>query len=106
MGFSYKKSYEKLLKVAQDHGLKVLIVPKSMLKDYAGMNSRAADSMGFKMPDDTIYLAKALTIRGRYHTLRHEISEFFEMEKGHPYWTSHVTSLKIEDKGSLRCLFN
>lgn len=79
MGFSYKKSYESLLKLAQEHNLKVVIVPRSILKDYTGMNSKTAERLGFKMPPDTIYLSKSLKPEDRFKVLRTQMKEYFEI---------------------------
>lgn len=105
MAINYKRAYQNLLQLAQKRGLTIVLVPKNILKDYAGMNSEAARDMGFNMPDDTIYLAKSLSPKIRYETLRHEISEVFEMKKGKSYWDAHQMSLGVEKTRCHRALW-
>jgi len=95
----YKKKFHQLVVYCHNNGMKVCLVPKDVLKDYAGMNWWAARMMSFPFPNkQTIYVAHNMTWKDRYETLRHEIDEIELMRKGMKYWPAHKKALKGERK--------
>jgi hypothetical protein len=94
----WHKKLADLIKVCKNHGISVKFVPDSKTRDYIGMNPEAAKDMGFKMPRDTFYIDRHLSTEDKYHTLKHELSEYNDMKnKGMPYWKAHVRALENED---------
>jgi len=93
-----KAAYNQLVKKAHDQGLSVRQVKNRVTRDYVGMNSRAARSLGFKMPPKTIYIDKDLPLSTKVTTLNHEIIEVNLMKKGDSYWTAHKKALRRERK--------
>ena len=91
-----KAAYNRLVKVAHKQGLCVRQVRNRVTRDYVGMNSKAAKSLGFKMPPKTIYIDKDLPLSTKVTTLNHEIIEVGLMRKGDSYWAAHKKALKRE----------
>ncbi len=92
----YEDGLAKLRQQARQKKIAVRQVPQKRLKDYAGMNSEAAKEMGFQMPKRTILVSKSLSNRAKYHTLKHELSEYDSMKRGKRYWPAHLNALKAE----------
>ena len=96
---TYREMYSYLVEDAKEAGVTVKLVSSGILLDYAGMNSEAAEEIGFKMPCDTIYIKKSLSWKSRYHTLNHEMVEMGCMEGGRRYWPAHRKALGLERSG-------
>lgn len=75
---------------------KIEYVNSKVLHDYAGMNSKAAKAMGFKMPDNTIYIDKEA--KNKKRILKHERHEMRLMKKGMKYWPAHLSALEAEKR--------
>jgi hypothetical protein len=85
------------LMTARRRGYHVRQVPAKIMKDYIGMNPEAAKSIGFPIPENTIYIDKNLSEEAKYHTLKHENIETDLMKnKGWPYWRAHKRALELE----------
>jgi len=102
-GFCYgvqmnKESYNRLVRKAHDQGLCVRQVKNKVTRDYVGMNSRAAKSLGFKMPPRMIYIDRDLPLSTKVTTLNHELIEVNLMKQGDSYWTAHKKALRRERK--------
>ena len=96
-----KAAYNRLVQVAHDQGFCVRQVRNRVTRDYTGMNSKAAKSLGFKMPPKMIYIDKDLPLSTKVTTLNHEIIEVNLMRKGDSYWTAHKKALRRERR--LKC---
>lgn len=98
---TFKELLEALIEEARASGITVELKPKSVLKDYAAMNSEAAKVMGFPMPENTIYIGQDDSPADKYHELRHEYDEMGRMRAGQTYWQAHTAALKSEDTKAL-----
>ena len=89
--------FTELTKQCKEKGIKVKLVPRSKLKDYSGINDRAAKVFGYpKMKPKTIEIDKTLSSNTKLRTLRHELVERKLMSKGNKYWKSHKIALRHE----------
>jgi hypothetical protein len=97
----YRKKIEELLVAYRKAGIRVHFVPRSVLKDFGGMNDEAAKQLGFRrLPDDTILVDKSMKLSDQYVTLLHEPEEMVRMEKLHgKYWPEHIAALRHEKRG-------
>ena len=77
--------------------MKIRLVNKRVLKDYAGMNPMAARALGYKnIRKNEILVASDTTESQRHTIINHEVDEMQHMEKGDDYWTAHKKALKSE----------
>jgi hypothetical protein len=94
---AYKKSIQYELDRANKLGLKVKVVPPSIIHDYAGMNPEAAKDFGYPIPSDEIQIAEGMTEKDNFETIQHELDEYETMKKGSPYWKAHLKALDTQD---------
>ncbi len=87
-----------LIAYAEKHGLKVVLVPPAKLLDYAAMNDKAAQRIGYPMPKNEIWIDKSLPLATRVRTLKHELIERNLMGEGQSYWEAHVIATRRERK--------
>ena len=99
---NYQDRFNELARRCHYLGLRVKLVPSSVLKDYAGMNYEAAKKIGFPMKKKEILISRDLSDKARYHTLRHELIERDLMiNKKVKYWPAHVRALALENPGRI-----
>lgn len=79
---------------------KIKYVSKEILKDYWGMNKKAAESLNFPFPysKNTILVRDDLSAKDKKITFKHEVEEFKKMSRGSKYWGAHLYALKNEKK--------
>lgn len=67
---------------------------------WAGMNYYAARKLKYKpkIKKDEIHIDRALSLRKRRETIKHEIVEAGMMRKGASYKAAHRVALKYEKK--------
>lgn len=87
---------DELIREAKNNNIKVELVESKQLRDYAGMNWLAAKSLGYPIPENTIWIDKSLNRIVARNTLRHELEESKLMEGGKTYWEAHQTALARE----------
>jgi len=94
-----KKEMRELLEYCEDKGIRVKFVTSKVLYDYAGMNPGAAKIIGFKdIKDNEILIDKTLPEYEQCDNIKHELVEKNLMDKGMPYWPSHLKALRAEKK--------
>jgi hypothetical protein len=86
-----------LIDFAKHLGYTVKFVHRNELRDYAGMNPMAAKEIGFKMPNDEIWIDRGLNDQGERETIIHELIETFKMKGGLKYWPAHKIALEEQD---------
>lgn len=100
----YDMEMEELLGECRKRGVRVEFVPTSVTRDYIGMNSEAAKTMGFEWPTefgekpggDWILIDRDLSAQDKEETLRHEMVEMDLMKGGIKYFPAHDIALKKE----------
>ena len=94
---SLKKQYAELLAQAREEGFRVVIVPKSVLIDYAGSNPQFAKAVGLREPKHEIWIVRGMSLKDKVETLRHELYEEQYMRKRHSkYWPAHKAATRKE----------
>jgi hypothetical protein len=98
----YKQLLDNLVEDLKSQGITVKFVSDKQLKDYAAMNYKAAESMGYdehhEISPREYHVSKSMSYERQYKDLKHEIYEQGYMEKGDSYWTAHCKSLAEEAK--------
>ncbi len=93
----YASKLKQEVKKCKDAGLKIRPAKKGELKDYAGMNDKAAKAMGHPLPAKTIIWDDKLPVKDQYQTVKHELHERRDMSHGMKYWPAHGRALEAEN---------
>jgi len=96
----YEQKFKELKDECKERGITVKLVNDYKTRDYLGMNPEAAKSIGYPIPNNTIYVDRQMNWRDRYGTLVHEVIEYKLMNKGDSYWKAHCKALDAESRPS------